>query len=126
MKSLFVLLVFASFMSFDFLEADNPESEAAEQIQATEKASEKKILFFTATWCPPCQSFKKNELPKISKLGLDIKVYDVDESPEIYRKWKKTDKYIPLFVFIGDDGEEYSRVSGYQTSGAILKIWDSE
>jgi len=92
-----------------------------EIIQVEQKTEDKnKVYFFTASWCGPCQSFKKNELPKLKNISIEI--YDIDKNVEFYGKWKKSSKYIPLFVFIDAQGQEYARVTGYQKSSTIVEM----
>lgn len=94
------------------------------------------ILYFTASWCGPCQSFKKNELPKLKDAGLksgilkdgvgtEIEIVDVDENKEYYSLWKKDTEFIPFFVLIDVDGVEYARLEGYQTKEQIMEIWNA-
>lgn len=108
MKSLIIALLIC-FAPFGFLEKDN----------------QKKVLYFGATWCPPCINFKANELPKLKRIQNKIEIYDVDNNVEIYNKWKKNNTLIPLFIFIDENGVEYKRLEGYQSSWTILKIWNS-
>lgn len=99
------------------VEEVEPESE-------TEEEKENKVYFFTASWCGPCQSFKRNELPKLKNANIEI--YDIEDNPEFYNEWKKADRYIPLFIFLNTDGKEYYRVTGYQKSSKIIEILENQ
>lgn len=106
-----ILMILFALNSFDFLEPVKP-------------ASQKSILYFTAEWCGPCKSFKEKEMPKLK--NINIQVYDIDGSKDIYSKWKKTSNSIPLFIFIDQDGKEYSRVVGYQSAENIIQFWNQK
>lgn len=111
MHNIIFMILFA-LNSFDFLE---PKQEYNQP---------KSILYFTAEWCGPCKSFKDKELPKLK--NINIQVYDIDKSKDVYSKWKKTSNSIPLFIFIGQDGKEYSRIIGYQSAENIIKFWNQK
>lgn len=94
------------------------------------------FLYFTASWCSPCQSFKKNELPKLKAAGLtngplkdnigtDIEIVDVDQHSEYYDLWKKQSRNIPLFILVNETGAEFARVEGYKTKEQIMEIWNA-
>jgi thioredoxin 1 len=77
----------------------------------------KKLLYFTASWCAPCQfftpifeSFKKNN-PDIEFSKLDV---DINNSLVL----KYDIKSVPTLVFLDND-IEFARLSGAQTE---LKI----
>jgi thiol-disulfide isomerase/thioredoxin len=109
-------------IDFSFMKANQ---EVVQVEQKTEKIEEKnKVYFFTASWCGPCQSFKKNELPKLKNISIEI--YDIDKNVEFYGKWKKSSKYIPLFVFLDSQGQEYARVTGYQKSSTIIEMLEDK
>lgn len=38
------------------------------------------ILYFGASWCPPCHLMKKQVLPKLEALGFEVLQFDVDET----------------------------------------------
>lgn len=120
---------------FSFLEEEKKVE--AKPTAKQEENSKKIILYFTASWCGPCKSFKDIEIPKLKQLGLDasianddkisdIEIYDVDLHPDFYKKMKKTDRFIPLFIFLDKDGLEYARISGYQSADSIIKIWNKK
>lgn len=73
------------------------------------------VLDFTAGWCGPCQQMG----PLVSKLhreGYPIYKVDVDERPELVRKYRISS--IPAFVLV-IDGKEVRRLVGGQSEGAL-------
>lgn len=67
----------------------------------------KKLLYFTAKWCGPCQMLA----PKIEELSKTIPVekFDVDENPELVFKYKINS--VPT-ILVEVDGEEKERKIG--------------
>jgi thiol-disulfide isomerase/thioredoxin len=104
-------------IDFSFMKKNDEIVQAKEAVDVEIK---NKVYFFTASWCGPCQSFKKNELPKLK--NVDIEIYDIDENLEFYGKWKKSSRYIPLFIFLDPEGQEYARLTGYQKSSTIIEM----
>jgi nucleoredoxin len=86
----------------------------------------KQILYFSATWCGPCNTFKQNEVPKFKdwKIGKDadshIRIIDIDENQQLFSKYKG--KVIPLFILF-EDGKEIKRLEGYQSAKQISDLW---
>jgi thiol-disulfide isomerase/thioredoxin len=118
-------------MQFEFLDGKKEEEKIVSDILVQQEEKTNKILYFTASWCGPCQNFKNREIPKLDKLGLrsssgsddistEIEIYDIDLERSIYSKWKKSDRYIPLFIFLDSEGKEYSRITGYQSAMAVF------
>jgi len=95
------------------------------------------VLYFYAPWCGYCDKFRKQEMPKLKNFGLsysngndevstNLEFYDVDKNKDIYDKWKKNDRGIPLFIFLDPDGKEYLRKVGYISANDIFSFLKSE
>lgn len=102
--------------------------------QATDTTQKQKtILYFTASWCGPCQSFKATELPKIQKTGLstssardgkvtDIEVIDIDKHRDMYTSYNCGG--VPYIVILNDKHEIVKRYQGYTRAETILEAWN--
>lgn len=70
---------------------------------------------FSASWCQPCKNWKKNELPKLKKVGwkesydkwendANIVIVDVDNNAEIWKKYGEFNEQgvgiLPQFVVV--------------------------
>ena len=85
------------------------------------------LLYFTATWCPPCKLMKSDVLPqpevRDAVTGRYVAVYiDIDKRPEDARKYGINS--IPAFV-ITRKGEELSRRGGFQQQQNFIE-WLNE
>ncbi|MFH1300490.1 MAG: trypsin-like peptidase domain-containing protein [Planctomycetota bacterium] len=76
------------------------------------------LLDFTATWCGPCQKMS----PLISRLkreGFPIKKVDVDQEPELARRFNVSS--IPAFVLVVE-GQEVARSVGSTTESSLRRM----
>lgn len=76
-----------------------------------------RMLMFTATWCGPCQMWKRNEKPGLESAGwivngtdtAHIQVLDTDIFGQLSHRYGVTT--IPVFIMIDPDGNEVARSS---------------
>lgn len=70
----------------------------------------KKILYFTASWCGPCQRIKPT-FYKLEKEYDDISfnAIDVDMNPDLSEKYEI--ESMPTFIFLNNE-KEIDRFSG--------------
>lgn len=87
-----------------------------------------KLVIFSATWCGPCQAFKKYELPKLKKSFSNYEIVDVDKNRKRWSENVKLTKNgsVPQFVievdgqfkefWTGNRGAKYAldRIKVYQ------------
>lgn len=78
---------------------------------------DRQVIYFTATWCPPCIQWKDIEKPKLEKVNwivskdkdkAHIRIVDVDENPELFAQYG--DERVPSF---------YRFVKGRKEAGII-------
>jgi thiol-disulfide isomerase/thioredoxin len=123
MKNIITAIALLFFGNFDFLEDQN--------------TTNKRIFYFTASWCGPCKNFKDKEIPKLKSFGLssseanddtlsNIEIYDIDLHKDFYEQLKKDSRVVPLFIFLNDEGIEYARLTGYQSAENIFKLWNQK
>ena len=69
------------------------------------------ILIFSASWCSYCKVLKQ-DLPSIKEFDDKIIcILDSDAEKKLARKFKA--KSLPTSIMLNSDGEELSRISGY-------------
>lgn len=81
-----------------------------------------KILKFGAVWCPGCLIMRPiwQQIEKENP-WLVTKYFDFDTDKREVEKYK-IDSILPVFVFIGKDGNELLRLSGEVSKEKILEI----
>tara|TARA_B100001093_G_C26534891_1_gene887643 strand:+ start:346 stop:699 length:354 start_codon:yes stop_codon:yes gene_type:complete len=81
------------------------------KLQSELQDKEMIILKFTASWCGPCQTIKKLVYEYVNMLPSSIKYYeiDIDESLELYMKFKKSKMLngIPALLAYKNGEKEY-------------------
>lgn len=84
----------------------------------------KKVIRYTANWCQPCQAYKPifESISNEYSPGIEFKVVDVDENPEISAEHNI--RSIPTTVFIVDD-EIKERRTGVLRENELKEIIDS-
>ncbi len=78
--------------------------------------STREVLFFSATWCQPCQQAKPR-VEELRKQGMKVTEFDIDEHPDLARKYRITQ--VPTFIVL-EDGVEIKRTSSVLTLILIL------
>ena len=72
-----------------------------------------KVLKFYATWCRPCKALSKT-IEEAGDLGIEIESIDVDQEPELARRYNI--RSVPTMVVVDEEGE----VLRYQTGAMSL------
>ena len=78
----------------------------------------KQIIFFSASWCNPCKSFK----PVMERLSqeLPIRFVDVDSEPQLVAEYGI--RNVPSVV-VTQDGREVSKRSGVLTESQVRELF---
>jgi thioredoxin 1 len=79
----------------------------------------KEILYFSATWCGPCKTFK----PVMERVGNEIPVrfIDVDANPQLSTQYQI--RSIPTLVFL-KDGQEADKSIGVLTETQVKEKYN--
>ena len=93
---------------------------------------DKQMVWFTASWCEPCQQFKYNEVPKLKYKGwrvspdknAHIKIVDVDEHRELYDKYGNG-RGIPAFILFVDK-QEVASIIGSTTAEEVSHMYNQK
>lgn len=78
------------------------------------------VLFFNATWCPPCKETVDNlqSDPGSIPAGLTIVAVDYDDSMSLRQRYGVTIQH--TFVHIDGEGNELGKWAGSMTAAEIL------
>ena len=93
---------------------------------------DKQMVWFTASWCGPCQQFKYNEVPKLKYKGwrvspdknAHIKIVDVDEHRELYDKYGNG-RGIPAFILFVDK-QKVASIIGSTTAEEVSHMYNQK
>lgn len=87
-----------------------------------EVETERKILFFHATWCPICRAIEEDIQKNPDRIPQDVMIIKVDFDSEKELKEKYDVKYQYTFVEIDSNGEEINQWSAISFNDLINKI----
>jgi thioredoxin-like negative regulator of GroEL len=84
------------------------------------------LVYFTASWCPPCQQMKKKTLPDATvkqSLAKYVPVMiDIDQQPGVAQKFGV--RSVPTFMAVEADGTVVKTGSGGMPAGAFVSWLD--
>ena len=75
----------------------------------------KKILYFSASWCGPCQNFKPI-MESISQ-SIPTNIIDIDSRPDLVSQYGI--RSVPTLVFVDGNGNELSKKVGVLSEGQV-------
>lgn len=86
------------------------------------------LLYFTASWCGPCQMMKSQTWPNPNvKRALEnykFQTIDVDESPKLAEQWSV--RAMPTFLIADPEGKsELTRMTGFMDAKR-MQVWLSD
>jgi len=91
---------------YDFSQSPREIRAAYRKANRVVKRGRHTIIFHTATWCGPCQAYKKSgELDRIKKVA-DLEVIDIDDANPL-----KVEA-VPTLVVFDADNKEVARYTG--------------
>lgn len=81
-----------------------------------------KVLKFGAVWCSGCLVMR----PRWAEIEKEIEwlkteYFDYDQDKENVSKWKITN-ILPVFIFIDDNGNELTRLSGEPSKKTLIEL----
>jgi thiol-disulfide isomerase/thioredoxin len=120
-RSASTVLAGMCFLMFGLCSAPKTK-EASRQIKIQEEEVKVDLLYFGATWCPPCNQMKKIFKDKEIKKELDkynFVLYDYDKDTSEAKKYKI--KFLPTMIF-KTDNKIMERKSGLLGKAQLLKI----
>src|SRR4026208_1412310 len=78
------------------------------------------MLFFTADWCPACQSTKP-AVQRLISAGYSVREISVDRETELATRFRVT--AVPCFVLVAD-GHEIERVAEATSYARLVQMFD--
>jgi thioredoxin 1 len=79
-------------------------------------ATQKRVLFFKASWCPTCRSADKDFMANLKKLPENVVIFKADYDTEAALKTKYNITHQHTFVFVDKAGKALKTWSGGATA----------
>jgi thioredoxin 1 len=79
-------------------------------------ATQKRVLFFKASWCPTCRSADKDFMANLKKIPTDVMIFKADYDTETALKTKYNVARQHTFVFVDKAGKALKTWSGGATA----------
>ncbi|HLP86084.1 MAG TPA: thioredoxin family protein [Phycisphaerales bacterium] len=103
----------------------DPIIKVEDALAAGKQAQKPTLLYFTASWCPPCKEMKKNVLPQdaVATTVRDnfVGVYiDIDARPSDANQFGISG--VPTFIIMNKDGQEIARMTGGMREREFLEF----
>ena len=80
----------------------------------------KKILYFSATWCQPCQTL--GPIMESLKGQINYDKIDVDDDMDLPARYGV--RNVPTLILLDEIGETKGRLVGLQTKDQILNFYN--
>ena len=81
-----------------------------------------KVLKFHAVWCQPCKALSKT-IEEAGDLGIEIESIDVDQEPELARRYNV--RSVPTMVIVDAEGEVLRYQTGSMSSAQLRSFVDN-
>jgi thiol-disulfide isomerase/thioredoxin len=112
--------------------SDDREPVASALMDSFPFLPDKQVVWFTASWCGPCQIFKNNEVPKLKdqqwRVSEDknahIKIIDVDKHSGLYEKYGGG-RGLPTFILFVNK-QEVASIVGLTTAAKVASMYNKE
>lgn len=105
----------------------------ASPVSEQSKQRSRQIYLFTASWCPPCQQFKRLQQPRMEASGwtfgshddvtTHFRIVDSDTHPALVDAFNVS--ALPTFV-LSVDGEPAGQMTGYRTAEQLAELYTRE
>ena len=81
-----------------------------------------KLLYFTASWCGPCQMMKPvwEQFIKQFNNQMDIEKVDVDQNKQLSDRYSISS--VPTFLLLNDEGTIVKRIQGAQSLQSLINF----
>ncbi len=88
---------------------------------AADTSGDPVLLDFHAAWCPPCRSMRP-AVEKLAQAGYPIRSVDVDQSPELSKRYKI--EGIPAYLVVDAQGKVLARTAGAMPASQLAEFYN--